>query len=803
MVSRAWKVGGAVLAVVACAGVAVVPRVARARIKSALDERCHRTLDSVCTFSDARLAVDGVLVRDLTVRAAGGRYVARLHRVALRLGWARFLFGIPQRVDVDADGVEVRGRATLGEIVADLRARRSEDAGPPRRSRLRMRGIHITSIDARLSITDLAETPLEVRLRRGGVDWTRDGATTARWNDLFSETAGLRAHTGACTVLHGIDTTTTLDCREFEGEVDTARGHELRGSLERALVAVQRRDDPARTADAPEAAPTGGGAQVQARFQDGRVKVLHGAEVIADLAPAGVSALFEGSSLREASFQLGGLDARQPLLSVSFNRMHEPWQVDLDAGALPLRELAPWVPAVPWHNTTEGRAHARVHLEPGDQAERVEVSGDVFVENFGLEHPGLAREPIDGLSVSLDGRATVDLARRRVTTPGLNWQVNGIPFSVNGWAERADGRTAMDLSLRAPPMSCENALRSFPRPVAGVASGLALSGSISADAHLALDTRRISETVFDYNVHDACSVSQVDWNLSVRRFSGPFVQRAREAGGNLRAFVTGPGAPAWVPIEALPPNLLNAVVAREDGGFYRHRGFSPSEIRGALVRNVNEGRFAYGASTISMQLVKNVFLAREKTLVRKLQEVVLTWWIEQSLTKSAILELYLNVVEFGPGIYGVGPAARFFFGCEPRDLTTLQALYLATLLPAPVPRFAIFQRGAPSADTLARLRGLARSMAANRLMEPADAEAAQHEAFAFRPRAATIPGAATLTVDAATTDDAARVMAEQAMVQVRAADPAASDAPVEGSSVGAAQAPTPPPAGAQPDSSSR
>lgn len=781
MVSRAWKVGGVVLMAAACAGGAVVPRVARARIKSALDERCHRTLESACSFADARLAVDGVLVRDLTVRMRGGRYVARAHRVGLRLGWARFLFGIPQQVDVDIDGVEVRGRATVDEIVSDLRSRRAEERTQPRRSRLRVRAAHIGGVEARLSLVELTEAPVELRLRHGGVDWARDGATTARWNDLLADAPGVRAHSGTCTVLHGIDTTTTLDCREFEGEVDVARGQALRGALERVLAATRGREGGEGSADTNDPVPAPqGGAQMQARFQDGRVKILHGADVIADLAPAGVSALVEGSSLREASFQLGGLDTRQPSLSVSFNRMHEPWQVDLDAGALPLRELAPWVPAVPWHNTEAGRAHARVHVEPGEVPERLEVSGDLFLENFGLEHPGLAREPIDGLSVSLDGRATFDLARRRVTTPGLNWQVNGIPFSVSGWAERAEGRTALDLSMRAPPMSCENALRSFPRPVAGVASGLALSGSISADAHLALDTRRLSETVFAYNVNDACSVSQADWNLSVRRFSGPFVQRAREPGGNLRAFVTGPGAPAWVPIEALPPNLLNAVVAREDGGFYRHRGFSPSEIRGALVRNVAEGRFAYGASTISMQLVKNVFLAREKTLVRKLQEVVLTWWVEQSLTKSAILELYLNVVEFGPGIYGVGPASRFFFGCEPRELTTLQALYLATLLPAPVPRFAIYQRGAPGADTLARLRGLARSMAANRLMEPADAEAAQHEAFAFRARSAIIPGAQTLTVDPATTDEQARAMAEQAMVQVRAAEPAPGDGAADG-----------------------
>ena len=110
MAARVWK-AGVVAALIALGGAgAMVPRIARARVQAALDERCHRTLESVCTFADARLAVDGVLVRDLTVRARGGRYVARAHRVGLRLRWARLLFGLPQQVDVEIDGVSLRGR---------------------------------------------------------------------------------------------------------------------------------------------------------------------------------------------------------------------------------------------------------------------------------------------------------------------------------------------------------------------------------------------------------------------------------------------------------------------------------------------------------------------------------------------------------------------------------------------------------------------------------------------------------------------------------------------------------------------
>lgn len=765
MVSRAWKIGGAVLLAASCSGALGVPRLVRARITKALDERCHQTLEGACTFRDLSLAVDGVLIRDLTLRAREGRYTAHVRRAAVRLRWFALLIGTTQRVTVDVDGVELRGAATLPQLLDDLRRRGGSASTPPRRSRVRVDALHVSDINATLALAGVADAPIQLHVRQAGFEWAREPATlTARWGDMATQGFGARAHTGTCTVLDGIDTTTTLDCREFEAELDTERLTELRHAAEQALQSLE-----GHTAQhAVETSPQGADEpphQVQARFVDGRVRVMHGADVIANLTPAGVTALLEGAALKEASFQLGGEDARQPSLSLSFNRMREPWQVDVTAGALPLRELAPWVPAVPWHNTGEGRAHLQIHVEPGDVAGRVEVSGDVNVENFGLEHRGLAHEPIDGLTVSLDGRVNLDLPQHRIATPGLNWQVNGVPFTVSGWAERDDVRTALDVAVRVQPMSCGGALRSLPAPVTGIAAGIGLTGSISGEAHIALDTRRLADTSFDYNVHDACAATGASWALTARRFESPFVQRVMEPGGNLRAFVTGPGAPTWVPIEQLPPNLLNAVISREDGGFYRHRGFSQVSIREALVRNVTEGRFAYGASTISMQLAKNVFLAREKTLVRKLQEVVLTWWLEQQLTKQQILELYLNVVEFGPGIYGVGPASRFFFAREPHELTPLQAIYLATLLPAPVPRFAIFQRGTASSETVARLRAHARAMRNNRLMSDADAEAAQQEVFAFRPRDVPVPGAQTLTVDpATTTDDMARAIAERAAV---------------------------------------
>jgi membrane peptidoglycan carboxypeptidase len=140
-----------------------------------------------------------------------------------------------------------------------------------------------------------------------------------------------------------------------------------------------------------------------------------------------------------------------------------------------------------------------------------------------------------------------------------------------------------------------------------------------------------------------------------------------------------------------------AVLVCEDGGFYRHGGFDFRAIERAIKDDIVAGRFVRGASTISMQLAKNLYLGREKTLARKLQEALLTMLLEQELTKKELMELYLNVVELGPGLYGVGPAAAHYFDTTPRDLTLGQALYLASILPDPTR-----QRFTPEGDVTPR-----------------------------------------------------------------------------------------------------
>ena len=139
--------------------------------------------------------------------------------------------------------------------------------------------------------------------------------------------------------------------------------------------------------------------------------------------------------------------------------------------------------------------------------------------------------------------------------------------------------------------------------------------------------------------------------------------------------------------------MPKAITTTEDGSFFRHNGFSQYAIRQSIITNLKKGGFYRGASTVSQQLVKNLFLSRAKTISRKMQEMFITWRLEKILTKTRIMELYLNVIELGPGIYGIKHAARHYFDKHPRDLDLLECVFIASLIPSPNRYYKQFARG--------------------------------------------------------------------------------------------------------------
>jgi monofunctional biosynthetic peptidoglycan transglycosylase len=139
----------------------------------------------------------------------------------------------------------------------------------------------------------------------------------------------------------------------------------------------------------------------------------------------------------------------------------------------------------------------------------------------------------------------------------------------------------------------------------------------------------------------------------------------------------------WVPYEKISAQLKRAVVASEDAKFMDHEGFDWEAISKAIEKNEKKGKVVSGASTISQQLAKNLFLSGERSYVRKGEEAVITWMLESTLSKRRILELYLNFAEWGEGVFGAEAAAKYHFGGGAASLSASQAAYLAVILPSP------------------------------------------------------------------------------------------------------------------------
>jgi len=146
----------------------------------------------------------------------------------------------------------------------------------------------------------------------------------------------------------------------------------------------------------------------------------------------------------------------------------------------------------------------------------------------------------------------------------------------------------------------------------------------------------------------------------------------------------GPKTTYWVPARLISNTVFMAVIASEDTSFFSHQGIDYHELKESIKKDWEEKRWARGASTITQQVVKNVYLSREKSLWRKFKELVWAREIEKVLTKTEILTFYLNMAEWGPSLYGIGAASRHYFDVPPSDLTAKQAAFLAVLLPSPI-----------------------------------------------------------------------------------------------------------------------
>ena len=328
------------------------------------------------------------------------------------------------------------------------------------------------------------------------------------------------------------------------------------------------------------------------------------------------------------------------------------------------------------------------------------VRGSVAARNFSFFHKRLASEDIVVHRGQLDfvatlGRGTFSL------DPGSRAVLNQIVVHPE-IAVRLKPRLAVKLKVDSDPTATTAFFTSLPEGMFDVVAGTTGTGTLAyhlkADVDLArVDSLHLTSSLQPSNNFTIKHFGAEDLSMVEREF--PFTAY-NDKGDSLRTFLVGPSNPDFTPYAEVSPYLPAVIQTTEDPQFFRHHGFMEKAFVNAAIADIKERRFARGGSTLSMQLVKNVFLSREKTVGRKAEEMLLVWLIENwlvarthTLTKERMFEIYLNIVEWGPtayrwpsgkrGVYGIREAALFYYAKRPNELNLGECLYLASIIPKP------------------------------------------------------------------------------------------------------------------------
>lgn len=309
--------------------------------------------------------------------------------------------------------------------------------------------------------------------------------------------------------------------------------------------------------------------------------------------------------------------------------------------------------------------------------------GQIALRSISVKQPRLSSEPLRGIDFAVGARGVLDdTGRLRVDDAQLD--MGALHARTHGTIEETADHFGLSLAVDIAPAACQALLDSTPQGLLPLVRSARMTGTFGATSRVVFDTRTIDKLVLDYQVDDRCRMAEVPRDLSRDRFTSSFSYRTYHPDGTASETTTGPGTPSWTDLDNISPYMIAAVLTTEDGAFYKHKGFNHYAIKSSVAANLKARRFVRGASTITMQLTKNLFLSREKTLSRKIEEVILTDYLEQEFRKDDMMELYLNVIELGPDVYGVTRAADYYFGRKPEELNLPECFFLASIMPSPI-----------------------------------------------------------------------------------------------------------------------
>ena len=313
----------------------------------------------------------------------------------------------------------------------------------------------------------------------------------------------------------------------------------------------------------------------------------------------------------------------------------------------------------------------------------LQISPTIAVEDFHVQHWRLAKEDVVLPSAQFSGLIRVKPNGFELDSSSTA-TLNNASFKLfTSYQTMPD--TVFAFGLHMPETVSDTFFNALPVGMFNTLKGIKCSGTLAYDLQFLMNTRQPDSLVFESQLRRKNFHIIQTGAEDYTRINGPFVYDAFSGEQFVRHVVVGPENPVFTPLNRISPNLPVAIMQSEDPSFMTHRGFVPESFRESIAQNYKQRRFARGGSTISMQLVKNVFLRRNKTVSRKAEEALIVYLIENLglVPKERMMEVYLNVIEWGPNVYGVGEAARFYFNKRPIELTLQECIFLAAIIPNP------------------------------------------------------------------------------------------------------------------------
>jgi Transglycosylase len=311
------------------------------------------------------------------------------------------------------------------------------------------------------------------------------------------------------------------------------------------------------------------------------------------------------------------------------------------------------------------------------------IDGFASIANLMINHKKIANKDVVIKNAKFDYRFLLGSDFVSVDSSSTV-QFNKVKFHPY-LAYETEKDTIYKLKVAIPKMKAQDFIVSLPDGLFTHFQGMEAQGNFEYKLDFMFNKNKPNKLVFDSKLKKENLRITKYGEANLNKLNGEFVYRAIIQNVQQRPVLVGSENPNYTPLDQISPYLQKCVLTSEDPSFFSHRGFINEAFKQSILKNIRTKKFSRGASTISMQLIKNVFLTREKTVSRKLEEILLVYILENNriASKERMLEVYFNIIEWGPNVYGIGEAAQFYFQKTPADLNLKECLFLATIVPKP------------------------------------------------------------------------------------------------------------------------